>query len=155
VGNRKNVLNQLEADRESSDSSFSGLPYPINEVKRIKSKIEDKKRQFDRKALNALVIRANRLFLPAHIEQYIDILEQVVFDLEYLAILIVVGGHVGGLEINSRKEGNAHLYLIRSIDLITKEMLILTNIHPMNNAKTLNFSSKIKNAFESCKTLLF
>lgn len=152
---KKNVLNQHEANRECSGSSFSGVPYPIDEVKRIKSKIEDKKKQFDRKALNALVIRSHRLFIPAYIEHYIDILKELLYDHEYLVMLIVVGGHVGGQELNSIEEKDAHLYLIRSIDLITKEILILTNIHSKNNVKTLNLSSKIKIAFKRCQTLLF
>jgi hypothetical protein len=70
-------------------------------------------------------------------------------------MLIVVGGHVGGQELNSQEEKDAHLYLIRSIDLITKEILILTNIHSKNDVKTLNLSSKIKIAFKRCQTLLF
>jgi hypothetical protein len=121
-------------------------------VKRIKSKIEDKKKQFDRKALNALVIRSHRLFIPAYIEHYIDILKELLYDHEYLVMLIVVGGHVGGQELNSIEEKDAHLYLIRSIDLITK---FLPNIHSKNNVKTLNLSSKIKIAFKRCHTLLF
>jgi hypothetical protein len=60
-----------------------------------------------------LVIRANRLFLPKHIEGYIDALKELVYDRDYLAILIVIGGHIGGLEINSRTEENGHLYLVK------------------------------------------
>jgi hypothetical protein len=56
------VLTQEESELEVSDSSFRGPDLPMNEVKRIKSKIETKKKQFDRKTLNALIIRANRLF---------------------------------------------------------------------------------------------
>jgi hypothetical protein len=150
-----NIMSKTEADRECSDSSFKGPKYRIDEVNRINSKIEDKKKQFNRKALNALLIRSNRLFLTDQIERDIDILKEVLYNHEYLAMLIVIGGHVGGSDINSRNEGDAHLYLIKSIDLISKEILILTNIHSMNNVKTLNFSLKIKNAFESCNTLLF
>jgi hypothetical protein len=151
----KNIVEQIEADRDPSDSSFKGVPYQINEIERIKSSIKKKKRQFDRNALNALVIRANRLFLPSYIEKHIDTLKQLVYDREYLAILIIVGGHVGGLEINSTIESDGHLYLIRSIDLITKEILILTNKYSRDLIKTLQFSAKIKNAFENCNTMLF
>jgi hypothetical protein len=156
----KNVLDPIEADRDCSDSSFKGPTYPINDVKRIMSKIKNKKgtvkkSQFNRKALNALVIRANRLFLPNYIEEYINILEEFLYDHNFLGILIVVGGHLGGQDINLRRERNGHLYLIRSIDLITKEILILTNKYSISNIKTLNFSSKIKTSFENCKTLLF
>lgn len=67
----------------------------------------------------------------------------------------MVGGHVGGLEINSRLERKGHLYLVKSIDVITKEILILMNKYSRDNVKTLSFSSKIKIAFENCTTFLF
>ena len=102
-----------------------------------------------------MVIRANRLFLPTHIEEYIDALKELVYDRDYLAILIVIGGHIGGLEINSRTERNGHLYLVKSIDVITKETLILTNRYSKDTAKTSSFSSKIKTAFENCNTFLY
>ncbi|MGB7956906.1 MAG: hypothetical protein WCF23_23275, partial [Candidatus Nitrosopolaris sp.] len=128
----KNVIDPIDSDRDCSDSSFKGPTYPINDVKRIMPKIKNKKgtvkkSQFNRKALNALVIRAIRLFLPNYIEEYINILEEFLYDHNFLGILIVVGGHLGGQDINLRRERNGHLYLIRSIDLITKEILILTN----------------------------
>ena len=152
---QKYVLDRIEADLECSDSSFRGPAYPIDEVKRIISKIKKKKDEFNRETLNAIVIRADRLFLPAYIEECINKLEKFLYRHNYLGILIVVGGHLGGKEINDRKEKNGHLYLIRSIDLITKEILILTNKYSVNDIKTLNFSSKIKAGFEGCKTLLF
>jgi hypothetical protein len=152
---KNNVLSELEAEREVSDSSFLGAKHQLNEIKRIRSKIEEKKKQLDRKTLNALVIRADRLFSPNHMREYIDTLEQLLFNHNYLALLIVIGGHVGGLEINSKTQKNGHLLLVKSIDLFTKEILILTNKYSINSSITLSFSTKIKIAFESCNTLLF
>jgi hypothetical protein len=88
-------------------------------------------------------------------EEYIDILEQFVSDHDYLAILIIVGGYVGGQEFNNTIERDGHVYLVRSIDVITKEILILTNKYSKDNVKTLNLSLKIKTAFKNCNTLLF
>ncbi len=148
-------MNQIESERECSDSCFSGVPCPIDEVKRIKLKIEDKKRQFDRNALNGLIIRADHLFLPNYIEQYIGILEELTYDHKYLAILIVIGGHVGGKEINSKNEDDSHCFLVKSIELITREILVVANMCSLDHLKTLNFSSKLRNAFDNSKTLLF
>lgn len=150
-----NVTDRIEAYHNCSDSRFIGPSYRINDLKRIISKIKDKKGQFNRKTVNAVVIRADQLFLPTHIEVYIDILEQFLYNHKYLGILIVVGGHPGGPEINLIRKRNDFLYLIRSIDLITKEILILTNRYSMNKIKTLAFSTKIKTGFEKCETLLF
>jgi hypothetical protein len=151
----KNIRSKVEVDHDVSDSSFVGPPLPIDEVKRIKHKIEDKKRQLDRKSLNVLVIRADHLYLPTHIAEYINALRQLVYDHDYLAILIVVGGHPGGLYINDTTKRNDDLYLVRSTDFITKEILILTNKYSKDTAKTLSFSSKIKTAFENCTTFLY
>jgi hypothetical protein len=83
------------------------------------------------------------------------ILEQFLFDHEYMALLIVIGGHVGGQPINSVTQKGECLLLIRSIDLIKKEILILTNRYSMNNKTTFIFSKKIKQSFETCDTLLY
>jgi hypothetical protein len=151
----KNVRNGVDMEYDVSSSSFVGPRLPVDEVRRIKHKIEKKDRQLDRKSRNALVIRADRLFSPSNIQKYIDYLEELVYDRDYLAALILVGGHVGGLEVNSTIETKGHFYLIKSIDVITKEILILTNKYSNNNWMTSRFSSKIKIAFKNCTTFLF
>jgi hypothetical protein len=95
------------------------------------------------------------LFSSTRLKEDIDNLEQVLFDKPHIALLIIVGGHVGGLEINSRACINGHLLLIQSIDLISKEILVLTNKYSADNMKTIRFSDRIKTAFDSSNTLLF
>ena len=90
-----------------------------------------------------------------HVSENMAILEQFLFDHEYLALLIVVGGHVGGQQINSVTQKGECLLMIRSIDMITKEILIITNRYSMDSITTSRFSNKIKQAFETCDTLLF
>jgi hypothetical protein len=117
-------MDSIEAERNVSDSSFRGPPYPINELERIISKRKKKKGQFDRNALNELVIRVNHLFLPKYIEGYIDILEQDVYAHDYLAMLIIIGGHIGGLEINSRMEINVSMvYRCQKTGMYRKNMV--------------------------------
>ena len=153
---QNNIRNPVEVDFDIFGSSFVGPPLPIvDEVERIKQKIKKKKKQLDTTALNVLVIRANRLFWPSNIRKHIDCLEKLIYGRNYLATLIIVGGHVGGLDINSMLERKDHLYLIKSIDVLTKEILILANKYSKDNGMTSRFSSKIKAAFKNCTTFLF
>jgi hypothetical protein len=61
-------------------------------------------KQLGRVILNALVIRAEDLFLPKYIERYIHTLEGSLYKKDYLALLVIIGGHPGGLPVNSKIE---------------------------------------------------
>ncbi len=122
--------------------------------------MEEKKEQFDRKNLNILVIRNDALFRSgAGMPSHIDMLEQFVYDHDYLALLIILGGHVRQKMVEEptletiKDEAN-HLYVLQAINQNAKEILIITNNYSREKTKTLSFSSRIREAFKSCKTML-
>jgi hypothetical protein len=143
-----------------STSSFIGHKYEIEESYRIKQRIKNKKGQFDRKNLNILVIKDDHFFGTAvSIPKYFGMVEQFVYERDYLAMLIIVGGHarqkmVNDLAIENIFKRDNHLYLLQGINQSVREILIVTNNYSLDNQRTLDLSSRIQTAFKTCQTLL-
>lgn len=100
---QKGVVDSERELQNPSTSSFFGPKHEIEESYRIKQRIKDKKGQFDRKNLNILVIKDDHFFNTAlSIPKYFGMVEQFVYERDYLAMLIIVGGHVRQKMVNDR-----------------------------------------------------
>jgi hypothetical protein len=85
--------------------------------------------------------------------------EQFVYEYDYLALLIIVGGGirqkmVNDLTIENILEKDNHLYLLQGFNQFVREILIITNNYSKDNQRTSALSSRIQTAFKTCKTLL-
>lgn len=154
------VINSEEEFEDFADSTFRAPRFQINEVDRILTRKEDKKKQLNRRDLNILIIWDDRVFFSRKfIPTYIHYLEQFIYERDYLALLIIVGGNMrqkmgDDLVIEDAIERDNHLYLKTAISQMVKQVVIIANNYSRDNTKTLAFSSKIKKSFKACKTLL-
>jgi hypothetical protein len=153
------VINSEEFDNLES-SLFKGPKFQINEVYRIFTRIEDKKGQLNKKDLNVLIIRDDRVFYSREsIPAYIDHLKQFVYDHDYLSMLILVGASlrqqiVDNLNIEYALENQSSVYLELAMHQMVRNILIISNIYSKDNAKTHHFYSMFKTGFKTCKTIL-
>jgi hypothetical protein len=138
-------------------SSFIGPTYKIEGSYRIKQRIKEKidSNQFDKKNLNILVIKANDFFRSASSSKYFRMVEQFVYEHDYLAMLIIVWGYVrqkmvNDLTIENILEKDNHLYLLQGFNQFVRD----TNNYSRDNQRTLSLSSRIQATFKTCKTLL-
>jgi hypothetical protein len=138
-----------------------GPNYEIEASYRIKQRIKEKidRNQFDKKNLNILVIKYDDFFRSALPSKYFGMVEQFVYQHDYLAMLIIVGGYVrqnmvNDLTIENMLEKDHHLYVLQGFNQFVREILIITNKYSRDNQRTLALSSRIQTAFKTCKTLL-
>jgi len=138
-----------------------GRNYEIEASYRIKQRIKEKidGKQFDRTNLNILVIKYDDFFTSAPPSKYFGMVEQFVYEYDYLAVLIIVGGYVrqkmvNDLTIENILEKDNHLYLLQGFHQLVREILIITNKYSKDKQRTLALSSRIQTAFKTCKTLL-
>jgi hypothetical protein len=138
-----------------------GPTFEIEGSYRIKKRIKEKKdqHQFDKKNLNNLVIKYDDFFRSAPSSKYFSMVEEFVYQHDYLAMLIIVGGYVrqkmvNELTIEKILEKDNHLYLLQGFNQFVREILIIMNKYSKDNQRTLALSSRIQTAFKTCKTLV-
>ena len=125
--------------------------------RRIKEKID--RNQFDKENLNILVIKYDDFFSSRSPSKYFGLVQQFVYEYDYLAILIIVAGYVRQKMVNELTNENIlekdnHLYLLQGFNQFVREILIITNKHCKDSKRTLALSSRIQTAFKTCKTIL-
>jgi tetratricopeptide (TPR) repeat protein len=127
----------------------------------------DKAIQIDPKNTEALVGKAvaiddkssSKYFRSAPSSKYFSMVEEFVYQHDYLAMLIIVGGYVrqkmvNELTIEKILEKDNHLYLLQGFNQFVREILITMNKYSKDNQRTLALSSRIQTAFKTCKTLV-
>jgi hypothetical protein len=109
-------------------NSFSGPDPNVDEIQRIQNKIKNKRRQLPFDFPNILMLYAGSFFLRyPDILHLMHILEEDIFVLNNVAVVIIHGGYLGSIK-PSQFEHDGHLYIQKSQDKIhADQYLILFN----------------------------
>lgn len=127
--NDKPLLQKWASERGMQIGSFSGPPYNVDQVYRLKRSIIDKQSQLPLDHANIIAIYSNNFFFWAKdIKAAIIELEEPLYDYDHILTTVIIGGYMGGSPEENVISKGQHLYFKKTRnEFIVDEGLILWN----------------------------
>ena len=127
--NEKESLENWSANRGLQIGEFKGPPYYINEIQRLRGKIDSEQRQLPLEFPNIVVIYNNNLFLMNNnIIQIINELEEDVYRFPHLLFAVISSEYILAKRENLVRMKDQHVYLVKPTEYLhTEEDIILFN----------------------------
>lgn len=146
----KEMLEKWATERGLKVGEFSGPPYNVDELLRIKGKIKEEQKQLPPNYPNIVIIENKTFFFHMYdIREAINELEEEVYRYPHLLSVVVSGGHVGTSEpMTTMKGQHAFIKKTRAL-LVVEQHIILLNRFSRFIKISPSSISKIYTAFQN------